>query len=826
MNEHESEARVQERLELWEKGEPLVVCLQGLDAEEASLVQTAVQLQQAPIPTPDGTAVAAQRAAVMAAGSLPAAIPANPLWKERLINLWQTLFTHREVALALSFVLILILSFAWFGLRGNEPEAPVTAVLPASDEASITAPITTQTETEMAALPATQPELAAEETTGEEASTIPGSNVPAAIQTAVTGNQLFMPVLSTSLLAGPGQAALHELSGMVEVKTADGEWTAVTANIHLTTGAHIRTGSLSSAALTFYDGSQAHLGPNAELSLDEVHALQPAEGFRTVVMTQWTGVSDHTVQIRNDGGSRYEVKTPTGSGLARGTQFRVQVQPDGRAVYTVTEGKVDVNNQGRTVSLIAGQTTQFAADEPPASPSFLVTGVGVLTQMGDTWIVAGQSFTVNEDTLILGDPQLGDWVSVTGHLVPGSDPAADTIQRLHSGGGHDGGNEFTLTGPVESISETVWVVAGQTISVTADTAVDEGIAMGDTVRVRGDILPGDGTLVAVTIELLAVPDELPFEFVGVVQVQADAEWTISGIAIQIDAGTQIEEGIGVGDTVKVEGVILPDNTWLAREITLVSPDNATFTITGELFSMSPWNVAGVPFTVADWTQIEPGLEIGDLVRVTGIILPDGAWVAAEIVKLDNHVLQIIFVGTVDSIDPWVVNGLPLVTDDDTIIEDGIVVGDLVHVVAWIRTDGTWLATQIDLLDDGDEQGCVAITAVITAINGNQVILANGQTILLDEGIIIDGELTVGSVVLIVACVQADGTIVIVSITIIYTPPPPGPPTPPPPPGPPPGPGGNVTICHKPGTPAEKTMTLPQSALGGHLGHGDTMGPCP
>jgi len=36
----------------------------------------------------------------------------------------------------------------------------------------------------------------------------------------------------------------------------------------------------------------------------------------------------------------------------------------------------------------------------------------------------------------------------------------------------------------------------------------------------------------------------------------------------------------------------------------------------------------------------------------------------------------------------------------------------------------------------------------------------------------------------------------------------------------------VTICHKPGTPAEKTMTLPAvAALGGHMVHGDTLGPC-
>jgi hypothetical protein len=40
------------------------------------------------------------------------------------------------------------------------------------------------------------------------------------------------------------------------------------------------------------------------------------------------------------------------------------------------------------------------------------------------------------------------------------------------------------------------------------------------------------------------------------------------------------------------------------------------------------------------------------------------------------------------------------------------------------------------------------------------------------------------------------------------------------------PGAVVTICHKPGTPAQQTKTIPASALGGHLGHGDTMGPCP
>ena len=35
----------------------------------------------------------------------------------------------------------------------------------------------------------------------------------------------------------------------------------------------------------------------------------------------------------------------------------------------------------------------------------------------------------------------------------------------------------------------------------------------------------------------------------------------------------------------------------------------------------------------------------------------------------------------------------------------------------------------------------------------------------------------------------------------------------------------IAVCHKPGTPAEKTLVVSESALKGHLGHGDDEGPC-
>jgi hypothetical protein len=36
----------------------------------------------------------------------------------------------------------------------------------------------------------------------------------------------------------------------------------------------------------------------------------------------------------------------------------------------------------------------------------------------------------------------------------------------------------------------------------------------------------------------------------------------------------------------------------------------------------------------------------------------------------------------------------------------------------------------------------------------------------------------------------------------------------------------VTLCHKPGTPDEQTISVGAPAVDAHLGHGDTRGPCP
>jgi len=350
------------------------------------------------------------------------------------------------------------------------------------------------------------------------------------------------------------------------------------------------------------------------------------------------------------------------------------------------------------------------------------------------------------------------------------------------------------------------------------TAIDEGIAVGDEVEVRGGIAH-DGTLWASSIELAA---ENGFEFTGVVESIGDESWTISGISVTVNLSTTIEAGIVVSDVVHVEGEILDDGTWLATSIERAA--ERTFDFVGVVISTDPWNVSGVELATDENTEIDEGIDVGNRVRVRGRVLADGTRLAESIEQLDEgrrHHVE--FTARVQSIDPWVVGGVPVSVTAQTKIDNRLEVGDLARVKGNLLPDGTVVAKEIKRARP--TRGCIDISVVVSAVNGDQVTLLNGQTIQLNEAIQVTGTINVASVVIIHLCADEDGQITVVSITVIFQldelPPAP------PPPDEGGGDNGQITICHKPkrNSKGGHTLTVPQSALQAHLNHGDTLGPC-
>jgi hypothetical protein len=166
---------------------------------------------------------------------------------------------------------------------------------------------------------------------------------------------------------------------------------------------------------------------------------------------------------------------------------------------------------------------------------------GEVTAIGETWTIGGQTFATDEQTVIVGNPQVGDWVTVQGHLLDDGSKVADLIVLMRE----LPQNLFSLTAVVTEMGSEQWSCwATVVVQVDEETAVDPAIELDDWVRVTG-VVQADGTLLAQQIQLLVV-EGMPFEFTGVVQAIASELWQISGIAVAVDGRTEIKNEPGCG----------------------------------------------------------------------------------------------------------------------------------------------------------------------------------------------------------------------------------------------------------------------------------------
>ena len=251
-------------------------------------------------------------------------------------------------------------------------------------------------------------------------------------------------------------------------------------------------------------------------------------------------------------------------------------------------------------------------------------------------------------------------------------------------------------------------------------------------------------------------------------------------------------------------------------------ENSAFEFVGYIESIDPWFVSGIAIETREWTAIDPDLESGDLVRVVGQIGPDGIWLAFEIRKYDETLLTVL-VGRVFSMDPtWVVSGLELNVDENTIIEGEIVLGMLVRVELQLMLDGTHKVVRIAPFDGFDwEMSCQSVVVTVTRIDGDQIILDGWPAMSLSEETEIVGELTPGSIVQTMICYDEDMNVVMVYIIVLDHPE-----LPPPDDGENGEEGEKVTICHKPNDNNPHTIVIAPSAVPAHLAHGDNLGACP
>jgi len=308
------------------------------------------------------------------------------------------------------------------------------------------------------------------------------------------------------LLGPPGAraATLTDAVGRIEVadpSVPDG-WKLVSNGYRIGAAQRIRSGENSSVSLVFFDGSRIAMQPNTDLTLAQVRGGWGK--VLNVAIQQNAGDTVHVVNPLRGANSSYVVFTPSGSATVHGTEFEVLVEESGESLFKVDTGRVQVHSDGRSATLEPGQGLYARPTGLLSEPSYLFVIQGELTSMeGNTWVAAGVTFTVTEDTLLIGSLEIGDLVMVEGRILDGAQWVADIIQPALTG---DQAGAFT--GIVEAISEGQWTVGGINVLVDENTTIDEGIEPGMTVRVAFQIL-GDGSWLALRIDSLESDGDEP-----------------------------------------------------------------------------------------------------------------------------------------------------------------------------------------------------------------------------------------------------------------------------------------------------------------------------
>jgi hypothetical protein len=217
---------------------------------------------------------------------------------------------------------------------------------------------------------------------------------PALVVATVTA----LLLLSAGLLALPWlrapiarTAVLTAANGSVEIRPAgDDAWQPASAGAQVRAGDALRAGPLSSATLTYFDGSLSQLGAETGVTINQM-ASRRAGGGHVIALGLWAGRTHNVVQPLPDSASRFEIGTLLAIATVRGTEFDVSVEADGTTRVVVSEGVVNVEGVGATVTVVTGQEVIVRSGEAPEQPPNPPTATSTPTRVPEPTATAGQA---------------------------------------------------------------------------------------------------------------------------------------------------------------------------------------------------------------------------------------------------------------------------------------------------------------------------------------------------------------------------------------------------------------------------------------------------
>lgn len=168
---------------------------------------------------------------------------------------------------------------------------------------------------------------------------------------------VMLAVAATTVAAAPA-ASIISLQGKGEVRAVQArDWNPAAVSQTLIHGDFVRTGDLSQMAILFTDRTQIRLNQNSQVQIKSV--ADAAQGAQTAIALNsgraWSQAKPQTAGTAGAAPSRVTMETPSATMSIRGTDWEVEVGPDGRTQLTVLSGLVEMANPQGLVTVARGE---------------------------------------------------------------------------------------------------------------------------------------------------------------------------------------------------------------------------------------------------------------------------------------------------------------------------------------------------------------------------------------------------------------------------------------------------------------------------------------
>lgn len=183
------------------------------------------------------------------------------------------------------------------------------------------------------------------------------------------GQELVIPA---HLLKGvPAMGRANFVKGDVQIMAPpeDG-WRPLDPGEEIPPGSRIRTGAEGFLEMTFEDGSVCFVKPGASLRILRARKRGIDHYFRDFMLELGRIVA--RLQRATGSGSRWNIRTPSATAAARGTEFRVSADERRDTRVEVLEGTVGAMSRGRGVTLEEGEGTLIRRGRAPMEPRRLL----------------------------------------------------------------------------------------------------------------------------------------------------------------------------------------------------------------------------------------------------------------------------------------------------------------------------------------------------------------------------------------------------------------------------------------------------------------------